>query len=750
MNILTMNTSGINVLGRLGENDYTQAQFDVYAWLSEYPDGQITLLNQRCGDTDAYPVAGVSVSGSTVLWVVSDTDLSRGGVGRCELILLANGAVAKSAIYMTKVLPALDGSGEAPEPWESWQTEFAALKDEAVAAADDAEAASEAVQDMGVDAVTLEPGSDATVTKAVDPETGAVTLTFGVPAGERGPTPDLTIGTVSTLPAGSDATATITGTPEEPVLNLGLPQGAQGDPGDPGATGNGIASIVKTGTAGLVDTYTITCTDGGTTTYTVTNGAQGQPGQKGDPGEGVASGGTTGQMLVKASNADYATEWVDPPEGEVTQAEFDALKQYVLDMSPVTTVTAPVVSVTDAAPLDAEGLVVDIEPVQSGSGDPSPDNVRPITGWTGAKVTRTRGNLFNVRACTPFNQNITLTFNDDGSMTCENRNDYPVIPTASVVLNLPSGTYTVSTDGTLSANVTFYASDDGVNYAWYANGLNASTKNRTVTLDKPYVQLRWQVPANTTDTLPPIMFEYGSTYHSYEPYQGDTYDITFPAEAGTVYGGTLDVVNGVLTVDRAYASVASVLNKFEDENGYYWYSTSSTLVIPIISGLNAGLISDRFVKIINVSTDNNDGVITFYANGIIRWKEKGDLALADYITYLASNPFQLCYELATPITYTLTPQQIALLRGNNALWADTGDTTLTYRQDVAKLLEALMKPDESDMVASATYAANSFFTIGGTLYKATAAIATGETIQPEVNCVQTTVADQLTAIFAQL
>lgn len=29
------------------------------------------------------------------------------------------------------------------------------------------------------------------------------------------------------------------------------------------------------------------------------------------------------------------------------------------------------------------GLTVGIEPVQPGSGDPSPDNVRPISGWTG-------------------------------------------------------------------------------------------------------------------------------------------------------------------------------------------------------------------------------------------------------------------------------------------------------------------------------------------------------------------------------
>lgn len=36
--------------------------------------------------------------------------------------------------------------------------------------------------------------------------------------------------------------------------------------------GNGIASVAKTGTAGLVDTYTITFQDGSTSTFTVTNG----------------------------------------------------------------------------------------------------------------------------------------------------------------------------------------------------------------------------------------------------------------------------------------------------------------------------------------------------------------------------------------------------------------------------------------------------------------------------------------------
>ncbi len=46
--------------------------------------------------------------------------------------------------------------------------------------------------------------------------------------GADGKTPNIQIGTVETLPAGSEATASITGEPEKPVLNLGIPQGKDG------------------------------------------------------------------------------------------------------------------------------------------------------------------------------------------------------------------------------------------------------------------------------------------------------------------------------------------------------------------------------------------------------------------------------------------------------------------------------------------------------------------------------------------
>lgn len=63
------------------------------------------------------------------------------------------------------------------------------------------------------------------------------------PQGERGPVAAFSIGTTSTLPAGSSATATITGTDAAPVLNLGIPKG---DTGATGPQGPAWAPLVDT------------------------------------------------------------------------------------------------------------------------------------------------------------------------------------------------------------------------------------------------------------------------------------------------------------------------------------------------------------------------------------------------------------------------------------------------------------------------------------------------------------------------
>lgn len=54
--------------------------------------------------------------------------------------------------------------------------------------------------------------------------------------GEPGSTPEFSVGTVSTLPAGSQATVSITGTSASPILNLGIPTGATGAQGNTGSS----------------------------------------------------------------------------------------------------------------------------------------------------------------------------------------------------------------------------------------------------------------------------------------------------------------------------------------------------------------------------------------------------------------------------------------------------------------------------------------------------------------------------------
>ena len=61
-------------------------------------------------------------------------------------------------------------------------------------------------------------------------------------SGKDGITPNITIGTVTTVEAGGNATASIGGTTPNLVLNLGIPKGDKGDKGDTGASGSGSGS----------------------------------------------------------------------------------------------------------------------------------------------------------------------------------------------------------------------------------------------------------------------------------------------------------------------------------------------------------------------------------------------------------------------------------------------------------------------------------------------------------------------------
>ena len=131
----------------------------------------------------------------------------------------------------------------------------------------------------------------------------AAVFDFVLPKGDKGETGD----TGPTGPQGPKGDTGDTG-PQGPKGDTG-DTGGTGPQGPAGATGNGISSITKTGTVGLVDTYTIAFTDGTSTTFTVTNGQDGSSNvQWGDITGSIANQTDLSNALsAKANNSNIAT-----------------------------------------------------------------------------------------------------------------------------------------------------------------------------------------------------------------------------------------------------------------------------------------------------------------------------------------------------------------------------------------------------------------------------------------------------------
>ena len=97
------------------------------------------------------------------------------------------------------------------------------------------------------------------------------------------------------------------------------PPGPQGEKGDPGPQGEpGPAGPQGPAGAPGADGAPGPKGDPGEPGDAGPEGPQGpvgETGPRGEPGKGVPPGGTTGQMLTKASDGDFDTRWTDPPEG---------------------------------------------------------------------------------------------------------------------------------------------------------------------------------------------------------------------------------------------------------------------------------------------------------------------------------------------------------------------------------------------------------------------------------------------------
>ena len=171
-------------LGRVGENRVAQLLIDTSDWAREFPGGRLALFIER-PDGRKY-IAAVENSGGSWAYTLTSADLAMAGRGRMQLQWMVDEQIARSKILDTVTMPSIMASEGPPGyPEQGYLEQMAAIGAQAALDADRAEAAADGLSGMGARAVTLEPGSEATVEVTEGPD-GGKTLVFGVPRGEAG------------------------------------------------------------------------------------------------------------------------------------------------------------------------------------------------------------------------------------------------------------------------------------------------------------------------------------------------------------------------------------------------------------------------------------------------------------------------------------------------------------------------------------------------------------------------------------
>lgn len=320
-------------------------------------------------------------------------------------------------------------------------------------------------------------------------------------------------------------------------------------------------------------------------------------------------------------------------------------------------------------------------------------NICPITGRTEATVWRTGKNLLadtNFRDSFVAND-ITFTRVSGGhykvSGTCTSTTWLHIMSSGvngyNIPVSLPTGTYTLSS-GNLKVYCYLYRGDWDGDYVY---------GRRSVTSENmPVTGVRYLILAGATfdDDDIYLQLNKGTADTPYTPYSGTSYPVSWQSEAGTVYGGTVDVVSGVLTCTMKYIIVDGDSNIGKENTGWannyeaFYINISANKGIQPPSTLDTPNALSNQLRIVNYrDLRRGDRPFDFSltsGGSYIEWTSTS-MTLEEEKARLAETPIYICYELATPQTYQLSGQQIKTLLGLNNVWADSGTVTAEWGED---------------------------------------------------------------------
>lgn len=376
--------------------------------------------------------------------------------------------------------------------------------------------------------------------------------------------------------------------------------------------------------------------------------------------DGIASGD------FKGDKGDPGPAGKDAPQIDDTTVTDSApwSSKHIVDMlcPPISETGNPVVCYpVENYPL---GVTASWEPVQEGSGEPSPENIRPISGRDSVKVERCGENLL-----------------DEARFPISKTKNHLMITSK---MTLPAGTYTVCI---LSVANGVYADGADVNHTYDSN-------KHTFTLARPTaVQLKAYWINERPEKDEHIWLVKGNEWRAYTPYIGQTATLTLPR---TIYGGTVDAVTGdgqetwgTETISRI-ASIDELTSVVR---------CAATLLQKSVTAKSGSAISNWLGEYVSYVEDKE----SFYTNQTqiyikISKTRLSSFNVAGVNAYLSEHPLTVCYKLAAPTPFAATgARPIPALSGVNTLMTDADSMTVTGRADPIKRII-----DLEDAVASMT------------------------------------------------
>ena len=392
-----------------------------------------------------------------------------------------------------------------------------------------------------------------------------------------------------------------------------------------------------------------------------------------DPGEVVPS---LDQLLAHIAEmeaiVDQAQEIVDTAKTEVLSASAPSIDVNTSGDS---------VTITDGAERPAKSIVSIIEAVQSGEGDPSPDNVRPIIGIGSVNVNREGKNLFDLNAVESWPISDDSTDKRYGVKSMYRSGRY----TISCKVN-PGGTYIyakiVKADGSLGDNMYLV--------------LQSAVNKYTIDLAENEGLLVYNAAGGTTKestinvfTAAKIQIETGDTETGYEPYQQG---VALTADLQqTVYGGSFNWTTGVLTLTHVGKALRAADISYKSTSVSV---NTSCFVTKADASIAVGSLTSMCSHFKNTldsaykAASARHGIFSDHATQTTKYFNWGepDATVTDFGNWLeeqyaAGTPVTVVYLLKEPYTIQLTPQQLDLWKGYNYIWSDTGDMDFAYIAD---------------------------------------------------------------------